>query len=166
MYRHIVVALDGSNNADFALEHAAELARLAGARLTLAHIINPVDMAIDFPQLVYQAAYADMAEKRATEIIDAAEKKVHEKGLTNIERYIGSSVASDNDDMVDALLRHAKQIDADMLVLGTHGRSGLMHVLMGSFAQTLLRHSDIPVLVVRGPEEKKADKASSRRPVL
>ena len=65
MYRHIVVALDGSNNADTALIHAAEICRLAGAKLILAHIINPVDMAIDFPQLVYQAAYTDMAEKRA-----------------------------------------------------------------------------------------------------
>ena len=165
MYRHIVVALDGSNNADTALAHAAEICRLAGAQLTLAHIINPVDMAIDFPQLVYQAAYTDMAEKRAAEIVDDAEKQVRELGVTNIERYIGNSVASDNDDMADSLLRHAKQVNADMIVLGTHGRTGLMHVLVGSFAETLMRRSDIPLLIVRGPDEKK-DKPSSRRPVL
>src|SRR5690606_1539263 len=49
----------------------------------------------------------------------------------------------------DDILKTAKNWNADLLVLGTHGRTGLKHLLMGSVAERVLRHSDIPVMVVR-----------------
>lgn len=55
------------------------------------------------------------------------------------------------DEIADCLLEYGHSVKAGLLVLGTHGRSGLMHVMMGSVAEAVMRSSDIPLLTVRSP---------------
>lgn len=55
--------------------------------------------------------------------------------------------------MAQELVNYADQQGADLLVLGTHGRTGLMHLLMGSFAETVMRQSHLPLLIIRSEPE-------------
>ena len=56
-------------------------------------------------------------------------------------------------DIARALLKHARDIHADLIIMGTHGRRGLRHALMGSVAEYVMRESHLPVLVVRTPRD-------------
>ena len=65
--------------------------------------------------------------------------------------------------MAHGLVEYADSHGADLIVIGTHGRSGLMHLLMGSFAETVMRQSHLPLLVIRSAavEEEAADDSSA-----
>ncbi len=78
-----------------------------------------------------------------------AEKRAQELGLSNLGRHLAVSTKGARD-MAQQLVNFAQSEEADLLVLGTHGRTGLMHLLMGSFAETVMRQSTLPLLVLRG----------------
>ena len=59
-------------------------------------------------------------------------------------------------EMAQELVDYASQQGADLLVLGTHGRTGLMHLLMGSFAETVMRQSHLPLLIIRSEQPDEA----------
>jgi nucleotide-binding universal stress UspA family protein len=131
----ILVATDFSPHASNALEWARSLAGAVGAKLILLHVIdnlaviNDVAGGIDPFYLLREAAHKFMGELKA--LIPDAQTVVRE--------------GSPRPAIVDAAL----ELNCQMIVMGTHGRSGLEHLLMGSVAEYVVRYSKVPVLTVR-----------------
>ncbi|MBO4575826.1 MAG: universal stress protein [Neisseriaceae bacterium] len=157
MYKHLVVAVDGSRTSLQALNHAAKLAALSQAEMTLVNIANPSEYMALAPEFLQQESYESAAMSQGNEVLDYAEKVAKEAGVTVVHRHLAVSVKGARD-MAQQLVDYAEEQKADLLVLGTHGRTGLMHLLMGSFAETVMRQSTLPLLIIRGVSEDKAEK--------
>lgn len=153
MYKHLVVAVDGSETSINALKHAAELAGVNSARLTLVHVANPAEYMALAPEFLQHESYEAAAVAQGNEVLDAAERTARELGVKNTVKHL--LVANKGArEMAQDLVDYADENGADLLVLGTHGRTGLMHLLMGSFAETVMRQSHLPLLIIRSKAEE------------
>jgi nucleotide-binding universal stress UspA family protein len=137
----ILVPMDFSSASEQALDYAVTLAVKFEARITLIHVVEiiagPMDptygyVPLDDGPLV--AASASRLEKIASEKIPAA----------LLESTLGRS-GTPYQQITDV----AKELNMDLIVISTHGYTGLMHVLMGSTAERIVRHAPCPVLTVR-----------------
>lgn len=156
IYKHLVVAVDGSRTSLQALNHAAKLAALSQAEMTLVNIANPSEYMALAPEFLQQESYESAAMSQGNEVLEYAEKIAKEAGVKTVHRHLAVSVKGARD-MAQQLVDFAEEQKADLLVLGTHGRTGLMHLLMGSFAETVMRQSTLPLLIIRGVSEDKAE---------
>lgn len=145
MYKKIFVPVDDSKTSLQALREACSLAKNLGAAL---HIVHVVDLALfSWGGTGYlqsgevRAAAADAGRK----VLDDAQKIVAEFSLTASEEILECTGQK-----IPALLADAvKANGCDLVVMGTHGFSGVMHLLMGSVAEGVLRQVEVPVLLVR-----------------
>jgi nucleotide-binding universal stress UspA family protein len=136
--RSILVPVDFSESSLAALAHALSLARQHKAQLTLLHVIEPfhADMFLDTAQ-VQRAARAAAHEQLGT-LADATKRAWPRTGR---ELRTGHPVT-----VITAL---AKRTNADLVIVGTHGRTGLKRAFLGSVAERVVRHAPCSVLVVR-----------------
>ena len=144
-YRKILVAVDDSSAAAKGLREALRLAKAEGARLHILHVVNeyvafatPLGTPpVDLVPMLREGGERILAKARS-----AADKtKVPVK--TVMREMVGGSVA-------DAIVREARKLDADLIVLGTHGRRGVRRLVLGSDAEQVVRTASAPVLLVRG----------------
>ena len=153
MYRRILVAFDGSPTSARGLDEALGLARLAKARLRLLHVVDEMKHVTGHETF---AAYTNDVLPR----LRAAGEQVLWQGLDMAARAGVEAdsrlVMSSGDRVCDVVVEQARYWDADLIVLGTHGRRGVERVLLGSDAEQLLRIAPVPVLLVRGsaPQER------------
>ena len=141
--RTILVALDFSAHSSHALAYASDLAKALGARIHLIHayslptqFVGPYDVALiptDFFRQVRESAAALLAEAR---------DKVKAEGLT-------CEISLADGPPAEVITDAAKEVGADLIVVGTQGHTGLKHVLLGSVAERTLRIAPCPVLSVR-----------------
>ncbi|WP_239326103.1 universal stress protein [Snodgrassella gandavensis] len=145
MYHKIMVPVDESAAAMRALQEAIMLARLCNAVL---RVVNVVDLA-QFSWGGIGALPSEDVRKAVNAAgkkgLEQAEKLLTESGL----QYEIEVVESAGDKVADMLIQEATEHNVDLLVMGTHGFSGFMHILMGSVAEGVLRQSDIPVMLLR-----------------
>lgn len=148
-FERILIAIDFSENATYAFDYALMLARQFNARLTVMHVINePVDLRgfyvphISFEQLEkeIEAGAADMMEKFCREKM---------ADYANFETSIVTGIP------YEEIIRKAQEIDASLIVVGTHGRTGLDRIIFGSTASRVVRVSSCPVLSIRLPAESR-----------
>ncbi len=138
MFKNLLVPVDGSEPSMAAVKLAIELARDQGARVTFAHATEPVQV----------AAWEGAAELPS----DPSEQVVTQEMLDRFRAQaaaagVDASTAVARGDVVDAILDLARVGAADLIVMGSHGRSGLARALVGSKAEGMMRRSRIPVLV-------------------
>ncbi len=139
----VLVAVDFSDSSDNAFQMALMMAKSFSARLLVLHVINePVDMrGFYVPHISF--------EQLEKEIEEGAEKMMesfcrdHLSDFQNYESLIVSGLP------YEEIIGQASEKGADLIVIGTHGRTGLDHVLFGSTAEKVVRKSKIPVLTVR-----------------
>ncbi len=140
--RKILYATDFSESSVSALDYALSLAKLAGAKLHIIHVIG------------------ELVEKQRTliphEAFDIMQKEVHRNALKEMEKFcktITSDVDYTTEEVVgfpfEEIIRKAEGVKADLIVIGTHGRTGIKHVVLGSTVERVVRRSQIPVLTVR-----------------
>ena len=135
----LLVPTVGSDPAGAALDAGIDLATAGGSTLSL---LSVVDTSLFAGELVAQQ-YADSLSAAAEDIVADARKQATAAGVENVVTTVH------NDESVAAGIRSgAAEIDADCIVVGTHGRTGLDRYLLGSVAETLIRTSPIPVMVV------------------
>jgi nucleotide-binding universal stress UspA family protein len=143
-WKRICCPIDFSDASHAAMEVAADLARRNGASLVLLHAYPipgytfPDGSVVASPRMMQELA--DTAQKHLEEWRVEAEKLVGAPRVRT-EKAIGEPAAE--------ILSFAKSSDQDLLVLGTHGRTGLEHALMGSVAERVVRKAHCPVLTVR-----------------
>jgi universal stress protein A len=152
--RRILFCTDFSENSRSAARFALEYAKAFRADLLLLHVIQSWD---GFP------SYEDRSSADIQKIIQSAEEAVH------AELAIGADEFSQDLQVVSAhsrmgipareIVRLADEQSIDLIVMGTRGRTGLSHVLLGSVAENVLKIASCPVLVVRAGSETKERKA-------
>lgn len=147
MYKRILVPVDGSKTSNAALDQAIGLARDQKAELRVVYVI-------DEAAIVAGSEYGDMlgVEKAQIEAGHAVLEKAKAKAkalfpdaqtkLLETEK-VGQGIS-------EVIVQDAGEWGADLIVAGTHGRTGLRHLLMGSVAEGIVRISKVPVLLVRG----------------
>lgn len=148
MYRSILVPLDGSGFGEHALPIAIGIARRTGATITLARAVPldapPIPWAPGLPvQRGDQQLPPTDQQQRAREYLDALVERVVRVGQVDAQAMLLVG------DVVPALLQLAQEIEAELIVLTTHGRGGLSRAMLGSVADSLVRESATPVLAVR-----------------
>ena len=133
MYQHIIAALDGSSNSDKALQEAIRVAKFCKASLTLFHIASLRDLAVEGVGLLGTHELHDQAFRDGNRVLEQARKQ-RSKPASPVQIHMAESWDGGTD-MAELLVRYADSHQAGLIVLGTHGRSGIAHLLLGSFAQ-------------------------------
>jgi nucleotide-binding universal stress UspA family protein len=144
-FNKILVATDFSATADAALDLAVELARAYGSTVHVAHVVDNLAVlvapipspAVDFGQM-----QADMERGALAHLHEVIQRSC--TGVDAPPVVLASHLTA------FALVNYARDCGADLIVSGTHGRSGVSAVMMGSVAQKLVRSAPCPVLTVRG----------------
>lgn len=148
MYRRILVPIDGSTCSRAGLDEAVKLARLAGARVLIVHVIDELAVATGFESAaVYTSDVLAALRRSGRDLLDKAGARVAEAGVP-VETHL---LESNGHAIVDRILDLAGELHADLIVIGSHGRRGLSRMFMGSDAEHMVRRSPLPVLLVRQP---------------
>lgn len=143
--KHIVVASDLSESSHSALETAAFFARTHGATLELLHVFDPSP----YVPVALPASGSQLMAQAAKEMRDTAEKSLEELAQVALPGLDVKVVCVRREDAGAAIAEHAKAARADLVIVGSHGRTGLKRVLLGSVAERVVRLAPCPVLVVR-----------------
>ncbi len=145
MYKHLLIAIDGSDLAQMALHQGIALAKALDAEVTIVtvsepwHAYAPGETAMPFPVKEYQESIA----KWATDILAKAKKIAGEANVTSTVIHIK------DDYPADGILRVSDEQDCDLIIMASHGRRGLSRLILGSQANHVVTHSKRPVLICR-----------------
>jgi nucleotide-binding universal stress UspA family protein len=161
LFHRILVAVDGDEISDIALEHATELAQALKASLDVLHVIPDVAASSKNFRSTSQDVqrFVNEAENESHKIIAHAWSQIRGSAIepSRIEvfetRLNGAKIQ-------DVILRHAKQRKIDLIVMGTHTRTGLARFVMGSVAEGVVHHTSLPVLLIRGIEARETQTTS------
>ena len=139
--KHVLVATDFGDASEAALTYGRALARTFGADLHLLHVMeNTFLRSMPANPLAVKAATYSRLNGRLT---DADRADLHARAVVEV-----------SDEPADVIVEYAKGFAIDLIVTGTHGRSGAAHLLMGSVAERVVRTAPCPVLTVRHPERE------------
>lgn len=137
MYDSIVLPTDGSEGTENAVENALELVEKFDAEL---HVINVVDVRNFYDGVNWEEVLQDV-ELKGEEIVEEIVQKAEERGVEADQKVIRGIPHQEIND-------YAEEQDADLIVMGSHGRKGLERMLLGSVTEKVLRTSERPVLTV------------------
>ena len=146
MYKHILVAVDGSDTSNLALQEAIQLAKDQKAALRLVHVVDEVAAYMDLELADQLANYQKAIRKRGQKIVSTCVAVVREAGLKADTKV--KLIDTLDQRIYDAIEEEAKKWPADLIVIGTHGRRGLRRLMLGSVAEGLARVATLPVLLV------------------
>lgn len=157
MYKRILVAFDGSEPSQRALNEAIKVAKDGQAAVHVLHVVDEFLVGstpdASYMSTTYYAEAIQALQASGRQILERATQTTREAGIeiqTTLEETIGSRVA-------DLIVSKAKDWNADLIVMGTHGRRGLRRLVLGSDAEWVLRSTPVPVLFVRAPEEAQTE---------
>jgi len=147
-FDRILTAIDFSENSDFAFDYALMLAKQFDAELTVVHVINePVDLrGFYVPHISF--------EQLEKEIEEGASKMMDKFCQSRLGSFANYKTAIITGIPYEAIIKKADEINASLIVLGTHGRTGLDHLIFGSTAERIVRSASCPVLTIRMPSEQ------------
>ena len=148
----ILIGIDDSKFAEHAAEYGFDLARKFNAQVGLVNIVEPLvlpqvgtgaDPIMGNPTLgsgIEEMEILDIQKNQSDNIVDRTITKF--AGDLNVTHF------SEYGPTADSIIHCSKEFGADLIIIGTHSRSGLDRLLMGSVAEHIVRHSEVPVLVV------------------
>ena len=144
---HVLVPIDFSSDSLRALYCAIGLAQQFKAKLTLLHVISLPDA-----QDADMADYLNKVEGELEQDLAIYQKRVEDAGVSMVHAYVGHGLPATR------IVEGARFRKADLIVMGTHGRTGLQHLLIGSVAERVIRMAPCPVMVVpRKSREKEQE---------
>ncbi len=144
MYKRILVTLDQSELAEQALPHAVAIAKHMDAVVELLSVVPVLDD--ELVQAVGSAFDWEAQKQVAEDYLQGIQARVADEGLR-------CTVAVRQGDVADEIIRYCGEVGRTLVVMSTHGRSGLGRWVYGSVADRVLRYGDVPVLLVRAEEE-------------
>ena len=146
MFKHILLATDGSPASEHAAQIAVDMARTHGARLTALYVVDPYPyLGIGESNPLGFQSYMSAAHQHATQ----AHTKVADLCKTGGAPVMLQSRISEDLTASAGIVQMAKDAGADLIVMGSHGRTGLARFMVGSVATKVLAESPVPVMVVR-----------------
>lgn len=145
MYQRILVPVDGSPTSERALQEALRLAQQQSGRLELVHVLGDVRL-MEANSYINYAEMKDAMTSAGKKLLAQTQMAAQQSGTAAEVKLLeagGARIAS-------AIVEEARQWQADLIVIGTHGRTGFSRVLFGSVAEGVVRTAHIPVLLIRG----------------
>jgi nucleotide-binding universal stress UspA family protein len=147
MYERILVPVDGSPTSSAGLEEAIQLAKLTGGRVRLVHVVDQLPFSLAAGTYGGMSAQVvELLKESGWKILEDAHRRVADAGVKVDEELFESL----DESLCAHLLEQVQSWRADIVVLGTHGRRGVRRMVLGSDAESILRSSTVPVLLVRG----------------
>lgn len=148
MYRKILVPLDGSVTSEAGLQEAIRLAAAVKAKLCFLHVLT------DFPLLMEMSSELNYREvstrlRQSAEDLLARAVRAASEGQAEAESVLRELASGP---IADVIVEEAGRQGCDLIVMGTHGRRGLRRLTLGSDAELVVRHSQVPVLLVQHDE--------------
>jgi nucleotide-binding universal stress UspA family protein len=148
--RNILLPTDFSECGNYALAYAASLARKFGASMICLHVIEPIVPTVGYSGMTEPLPIADITEQ----LEDSAERELPKlaeceecEGIDIEELIVHGEAASE-------IVRVARERQVDLIVIASHGRTGLGRILFGSTAEAVVRHASCPVLVVKPSQDQ------------
>lgn len=145
MFRHLLIATDGSELADRAVEHGLSLAGALGAEVTALTVVEPFPSTshVMMPSADDVRRYEQGATAAAERLLGLVADRARARNVPCATRHVGS------DRPAEAILETCRDLRCDAIVMATHGRRGLDRLLVGSQAAKVMSQSRVPVLVCR-----------------
>jgi nucleotide-binding universal stress UspA family protein len=159
MYKRILVPVDGSHTSTRGLQEAVGLAKDQHATMRLMHVVDEWGVTQNLDVMGGAGDILDALEESGKKALRNAKTLTDRHGIkaeTAIYRNLSGRVA-------DFIVREARKWRADLIVMGTHGRRGFSHVLLGSDAEAVVKLSPVPVMLVRGVPAAKPKKRTGKR---
>lgn len=148
-FSNLLVPLDGSDRAEASLEWAARVARACNACLTLIRVVPP-PLPLSSPYLPHAIANTrealESGQQEAAEYLRGVARRLEKEGMRVLAEVVTVGVSP-----ASGITRHAEEHAIDLVVITTHGRSGLPRLVLGSVADKVVRAAHTPVLVTRAP---------------
>lgn len=144
--RNILAPVDFSENAEAAVQCAADLAQKFGAKLHLLHVVEAASFVNDLRNVPFTLSDKQLEATARTEL-EALSTRFIDPGVQ-------TSWTVKHGKGYQQIVKAAKQLRADMIVISTHGYTGLKHTIMGSTAERVVRHAPCPVLVLRAKADE------------
>jgi len=145
MFRHILFATDGSSASEHAAQLAVDLARVHKARLTALYVVDPYPyLGVGEANPLGFQAYMSAALQHAAEAHAKVMALCEQAPVVEFQARLAEDVAA-----APGIVQSARQVDADLIVVGSHGRTGVARLMLGSVASKVVAESPIPVLVAR-----------------
>ena len=146
--KKILVATDFSEAAEAALSYGRALARAFGARLHVIHVVDDMYLRLGGD------AYAAVLPELQQDVERQARERLDQLVVDNDPTPLPIDVIIRDGGAAPEIVKYAKDADIDLIVVGTHGRGAVAHLLMGSVAERVVRTAHCPVLTVRHPEHE------------
>ncbi len=141
----ILVATDGSREAELAVTTAADLAKSTGSELHVVHV-GEMPLVYHPERHAYHAEYEEH-QKEAQRLLEAEVARIKEAGATVAQSYLRLGRADSRID--EEIVELAQNMDAGMIVMGSRGQGRLRRALLGSVSESVVRHAHCPVTIVR-----------------
>jgi len=148
MYKQILVPVDGSDTSNRTLKEAIKLAKDQQAALRLIHVVDgaTVYMMTETPYPIVD--YLKMMREAGQKVLSTGALTTQEAGIKVDTKLVVTESLTQR--ICDAVNEEAKHWPADLIVIGTHGRRGFNHLMLGSVAEGVIRLATNPVLICRG----------------
>jgi nucleotide-binding universal stress UspA family protein len=147
--RRILLATDGSEEAELAAGVAVELAKSTGSELHVVHV-KLLPVTLPYPEVLGRREDLEWADREARELLDEQVKKIEDAGGTVAGDHLREELPAEE------IVAPAEELGANVIVVGSRDRGGIRRILTGSVSDQVVRHANCPVLVVRSP--KSADR--------
>ena len=141
MYRHILISTDGSELAERGVAHGLALAKSIGAKVSVIYVVEPITEMTTSELLEAVARLAEQRKKQATSVLVRAANAAKEAGVSC------ETIQVENGQPHQAIIEAAEDKGCDLIVMSSHGRSGLSMLLIGSVTNKVLTSAKTPVLV-------------------
>ena len=142
----VLVPVDFSKESLLAAKFAASMAEEYKTTLHVVHIVEPIHPSVRNYVPDFEAFQKQMMDRATEDLQSAVPQSI--KDRIKVEEHL--EIGHPHHTIVDK----AKELGVDVIVIATHGRTGLGHVLLGSVAEKVIRHAPCPVFVVRNPKDK------------
>ena len=150
--KSILLPTDFSECGNYALSYATSLARTFRASIICVHVIEPIVPTVGYSGMAEPLPLTDITEQ----LEDSAERELPR--LAECEECAGLDVEEliVHGEAASEIVRVAKERQVDLIIISSHGRTGLGRIIFGSTAEAVVRHASCPVLVVKPPQEEGA----------
>ena len=150
--RSILLPTDFSDCANYALSTTASLARTFGARIICVNVIEPIVPTVGYTGMTEPLPIADISEQ----LEDSAERELPK--IAGCDECVGLDIEEVivHGEAASEIVRVANERAVDLIVISSHGRTGLGRILFGSTAEAVVRHAVCPVLVVKPPPDEES----------
>lgn len=144
-YKRLLVATDGSETSDKAVNSGIQLAKDLNATLCIIHVVDVYPANLPFG--IDLERYQDSVRREGKQILEKAKELSDESAITTEIELI--EIRNSTDKISEKIIKTAQDRQIDIIIIGTHGRRGFRRLLLGSVTEEIMRISTIPILLIR-----------------